>query len=72
MTKLLNDAFARAAELTPAEQDVLAARVLAELAEEGEFDQAISGSSEKLARLAHDALTEYREGQTQELDPERL
>ncbi len=72
MTKLLNDAFAKAAELTPAEQDVLAARLLAELAEEDEFDQKISGSAEKLAHLARHALAEHRDGQTQELDPDKL
>ena len=72
MTKLLQDAFAKVSELPPAEQDVLASRLLAELAEDDEFDRAIAASSDKLARLAQEALDEYRTGQTQELDPDDL
>ncbi len=72
MTALLEKAFAQAAKLPPAEQDVLAARLLAEIAAEDAFDQAIAGSSDKLARLAEEALAEYRAGLTQELDPEKL
>jgi hypothetical protein len=72
MTKLLQDAFAKASALSPAEQDVLASRLLAELAEEDEFDRAIAASSDKLARLAREALTEHRDGRTQELDPDVL
>lgn len=72
MTKLLEQAFAEAAKLSSAEQDVLASRLLAELAAEDEFDRAIAASSDKLARLAHEALAEYRAGLTEELDPEQL
>ena len=66
MTTLLQEAFAKAAALPPAEQDVLAVRLLAELAEEDEFDRAIAASSDKLAGLARDALAEHRAGQTEE------
>ena len=72
MTTLLQQAFNAAAKLPAAEQDLLAARVLAELAAEDEFDQAIATSGEKLATLAAAALAEYRAGRTQPLDPERL
>ena len=72
MTKLLQDAFAKASALSPAEQDVLASRLLAELAEEDEFDRAIAASSDKLARLARETLAEHRDGRTQELDPDAL
>jgi len=71
VTTLLQEAFARAAALPPAEQDVLASRLLAELANDDEFDRAIAASSEKLARLAREALEEDRAGLTQELDPDR-
>lgn len=67
MTTLLQAAFARAAALPRAEQDVLAAR----LTEEDEFDRAIAGSSDKVARLARDALEEDRAGLTEELEPDR-
>jgi hypothetical protein len=72
MTKRLQEAFAKASELPPAEQDVLASRLLAELAEEDEFDRAIAASSDKLARVAREALAEYRAGHTEELDPDHL
>jgi hypothetical protein len=72
MTTLLQRAFAEAAKLPAEEQDVLAARLLAELAAEDDFDRAIAGSSGKLASLAAEALAEHRAGQTQELDPEQL
>jgi hypothetical protein len=45
--------------------------LLAELASEDEFDRAIAASSDKLARLAREALAEDRAGLTQELDPDR-
>jgi hypothetical protein len=72
MTASLQQAFAEAAKLSEAEQEVLASRLLAELAAEDDFDRAIAGSSEKLAALAKEALTERRAGQTEALDPERL
>jgi len=69
--KLLQQAFDAAAKLPAAEQDLLASRVLAELAAEDDFDRTIAASSEKLVTLATAALAEYRAGQTQPLDPER-
>ena len=72
MTTLLEQAFAAAARLSAPEQDLLASRLLAELAAEDEFDRAIAGSGDKLAQLAEEALREHRAGLTQELDPEQL
>jgi hypothetical protein len=72
VSTLLEEAFAKAARLPPAEQDLLAARLLAELAEEDEFDRAIAGSSDKLAQLAREAVAEHRQGRTSELDPDAL
>ena len=72
MTTQLERAFAEAAKLTEAEQEVLASRLLAELSAEDDFDRAIAGSANKLARLAVDALAEHRAGLTEELDPDRL
>ena len=72
MTTLLQRAFDEAAKLPAIEQDLLASRLLAELVAEDDFDQAIAGSSEKLTRLAKEALAENRAGLTQELDPEQL
>ena len=44
MTSLLQRAFAEAAKLPESEQEVLASRLLAELAAEDDFDRAIAGS----------------------------
>ena len=70
MTELLQRAFAEAGKLSLAEQDLLASSLLAELADEDEFDRTITASADKLASLAKEALAEHRAGQTQELDPE--
>jgi hypothetical protein len=72
MTTLLQQAFAEASKLPADEQELLAARLLAELAAEDDFDRALARSGDKLARLAAEALAEHRAGLTQELDPERL
>ena len=64
MTKLLEQAFRAAAQLTEAEQDVLAGRLLAELAEEDAFDQKIAQTAHKLTGLAEAALAEHRAGLT--------
>lgn len=72
MTKMLERAFLEAAKLSPAEQDLLAARLLAELAGDDDFDRAISQSGDKLAKMAAEAIAENRAGKTEELDPKRL
>jgi hypothetical protein len=72
MTTLLQQAFTEAAKLSVHEQDLLASRLLAELAAEDAFDQTIAGSADKLGRLARQAMGELRSGETEELDPERL
>lgn len=72
MTTRLEQAFAQAAKLPAPEQELLASRLLAELAAEDEFDRALARSSSKLASLAAEAIEEHRAGLTHELDPERL
>ncbi|MFI5460007.1 MAG: hypothetical protein ACHRXM_31695 [Isosphaerales bacterium] len=72
MTTLLERAFAEASKLASAEQELLASRLLAELAAEDDFDRAIAVSGDKLSRLAAEALAEHRAGLTMELDPDRL
>jgi hypothetical protein len=72
MTTLLKQAFAEAAKRPLAEQELLASRLLAELADDDDFDQKIAASTDKLASLAMEALEENRAGLTEELDPDRL
>ena len=72
MTTLLQKAFSEASKLPDQEQNLIGARLLAELAEETEFDQAIAASTDTLAQFAQEALAEHRAGSSQELNPERL
>ena len=72
MTKLLEKAFEKAAELPDADQDSFAQWLLAELESEGRWAELFSGSQSGLARLAEEALSEHLRGETEELDPERL
>ncbi len=72
MTTILQEAFAKAAALPPAEQEILAARLLAELAVVDEIDRAIAAGKEVLADFARQGLAEHRAGHTQKLDPDTL
>lgn len=72
MTKLLKEAFEAASLLPIAEQDVIASRLLSELAAENAFDAAIARSGDKLAKLSAAAIDEHRRGETLELDPDQL
>jgi len=67
MTESLQNAFAQASRLPEQEQELLASRILAELAADTEFDRAIAASPEKLAQLAREALDDLRQGRTTEL-----
>ncbi len=57
--------------LTPEEQDVMAALILEEIESEKRWDELFAGSQGQLARLAEQAITEYKAGKTKPLDPER-
>ena len=72
MTKLLEKAFTEASKLSPAEQDALAAAILEEVAVEGLWEAAFARQPAALERLTDEALTEYRAGRTQPLDPGQL
>ena len=72
MTSRLEEAFARAAKLSPQEQDQLAAWLLEELSSEQRWAASFARTTEQLGQLADEALGEHREGRTQRLDPDRL
>jgi hypothetical protein len=72
MTDLLNKAFSAASQLPAAEQDSLAAWLLAELESDRRWDETFASSSDALAALAEEALAEDRAGRTQPLDPEQM
>jgi hypothetical protein len=72
LTELLEKAFSEAAKLPAPEQDALAGWILSELASEARWQRAFADSQDLLDRLADEALTEHRQGQTEMLDPDAL
>ena len=72
MTNLLKKAFEKASELSPKEQDAFAELLLAELESEARWADAFERSQDALAKLADEALAEFRAGETEILDPEDL
>lgn len=69
MTEALKKAFERAARLPDAEQDSLAAAILAEIESEDAWEAAFAGSETELGNLADHALEEHLNGKTRRLDP---
>lgn len=67
MTKLLEQAFAQAAQLPAGEQDAFAGFVLAELESEERWTRAFEGSQDELANLAQEAAADYKAGRTRPL-----
>ncbi|MEH2157613.1 hypothetical protein [Nostoc sp.] len=72
MTELLQQAIAKLKNLPANEQDAIATMILAELEDERRWDEAFARSPDMLAKLATEAMVEYRAGKTQELDPDTL
>jgi hypothetical protein len=68
MTELLEKAFAEASKLPQEAQDMLAEMLLVDLAAEEKWDETFANSQDKLARLANEALAEYRDGKTKKLE----
>jgi len=71
MTKLLKDAFDRASRLPEAEQDALAAILIAEMEDEKRWQEAFRRGEAKLTQLGEEALEEFRAGRTTPLDFDR-
>lgn len=72
MTRLLEEAFAKASRLPSGEQDALGDWLLKELESENRWRKLFAGSSDALAKLAAEAVAEDEAGQTRELDPRAL
>lgn len=68
MTQLLEEAMNKLKRLSPAEQDTVAAVILAELEDEAGWDRAFAGSQNQLARMAEGALAEFQAGMTEGMD----
>ena len=72
MSKLLEQAFAKIAELPESDQDSIATWLLEELESETRWEKLLSESQDVLGRLADEALAEHAGGRTKELDPGKL
>lgn len=72
MTKLLEQAVARARELPESDQDAIAQIVLDELESERRWESLLARSPEKLRRLADDAWAEHDAGESHPLKPDEL
>jgi len=67
MTRLLEKALNEVTKLPPSEQDEIAAILLEELASEQKWNDLFSQSQDALAKMAEEALAEYRAGKTKPL-----
>jgi hypothetical protein len=72
MTELLERAIAQLKTLSAAEQDAIAAMILAEIEDERRWDEAFAHSPNILEKLATEAMAEHRAGKTLDLDPETM
>lgn len=72
MTERLEQAIARLKTLPTDKQDAIATLILEELEDDRRWDESFARSPNLLAKLAAEAMAEYRAGKTQELDPETL
>ena len=68
MTKLLEQSFSAVSKLSEEEQDAIATLIMEELASERQWAEAFSKSQDELAKLAEEALEEFRKGKTKPWD----
>jgi len=68
MTELLKKAFEAVSKLPPESQDAIAARMLMDLEEESRWDEAFAKSQDELARMADEAIGEFKAGKTVPLE----
>jgi hypothetical protein len=66
MTTLLSKAFKKASGLPDSLQDQLARELLEDLDWEGKWETSLKNSSDKIDKLAEQALHEYKTGKTSE------
>jgi hypothetical protein len=74
MTQSMEQAIERASQLGEEEQDAIAAIILREIESACQWDQLFARpeSAELLARMADDAMSEFKAGKTRKLDLEGL
>lgn len=67
MTRLLEKVLEEVAKLPASEQDAVAAILLEELASEQRWAESFAKSEDKLAKLAGEAIADYKAGRTKPL-----
>jgi hypothetical protein len=72
MTGLLAKAFDAASHLPETDQDAIASIVFDEIASEAKWAELFAKSHDWLERNAEKALSEFRNGKTLPLDPDKL
>ncbi|PZU96140.1 MAG: hypothetical protein DCE90_10355 [Pseudanabaena sp.] len=72
MTDLLERTITKLRELSVEQQDAIAMMILEELEDDSKWERSFASSQNLLAKLAEDAMLEYRAGKTEELFPESL
>jgi hypothetical protein len=72
MPTALEAAFTEAAKLSPEDQELFAAWILAELEAEQRWQMLFTSSSDILDALADEALREFQADKTKPLDPGKL
>jgi len=72
LSQLLEEAYARIAQLPQDEQDSIASRILDEIDDDAEWDRQFAASQDMLSALAKRALADRDAGKTRPLDPDKL
>jgi len=68
MTKLLDNAFKEASTLPKPEQDIFARFIIDEIKSEKKWEDSFSKTEDLLSTLANDALLDFKNNNTVELD----
>jgi hypothetical protein len=72
MTELLSKAFEQAVKLPQTLQDEIAEQLLEDIEGELKWDETLAKSHDKLAKLANQALKEFKAGRTQKMGFDEL
>ena len=72
MTELLSKAFEQAVKLPQTLQDEIAEQLLKDIEGELKWDETLAKSHDKLAKLADQALKEFKTGRTQKMGFDEL
>ncbi len=71
MTKLLDRAITEVEKLSDAEQDAIAALIVARLDDDEAWDRSFAGSQDQLAAMAHRAREQVRSGRFRDIESGR-